>query len=395
MTLALRKHSLPEAVTEKKRPVSIISTQPEVKRRWRWRLRRDSKSSRSPSPFASRTTTLSAPDPEKPRTASSPLWDATFEPTPPLSTIFPSMPNEDLQLTPINSRDSAISEEFLYREKPSRQQSRRQSINKLARTLGVFANDFNNPLDSGTGRSPYITDSTTQDVIMEVPRTRRMKLSLTTKLNTLPSALRPPFRSRASLSISTPDADDVHSWGGGETHDGSRGSGYSSSYSPISPITFKPPTPVATVPSRRASALNLLPSSTDKLKPDDGTPPSSSSSPPQQQQHLDAPLSPSLNRSRSLSFAPPRLGFLKPASSITRSRPQTPTPPPAAVVEEPREEPLPVKAHWLESPTPEEEAKAQKFVETHPEYADEYRTWTGQWNQDDMQQVIRMLRNLK
>ncbi|KAF8060709.1 hypothetical protein FPV67DRAFT_303414 [Lyophyllum atratum] len=398
--LSLRALPLPAEEETKKSPVSIISPKPDGKRRWRWGRRKEEKS-----PLPIHSTIPPTSDPEKlqsiGRTAS-PLWKETFEPTPHLSSIFPSLPADDLQLTPITSASSTFSDDLQYREKPSRKHTRRQSINKLARTLGVFPNDFNSHAE--TGKSPYNADSigkSTQNSTKEHPR-RRIKLSLTTKLNTLPAVLRPPStptpsRSRISL-LSTPNTDDVHRFGLAddlsESWGNSRAASVYSSSSPISPITFKPPTPVAVaaVP-RRASllGLNLLSASADKLKhPDEVTRPSSSSSlsPPS---HLSATLS----RSRSLSFAPPaprigRLARLASAHSAASSRPHTPTP-----VGEAQEPHMPVKANWLEGPVEAEVEKAKSFVDEHPEYADEYRTWSGQWNQDDMQHVIRMLRNLK
>ncbi|KAF5377006.1 hypothetical protein D9615_007323 [Tricholomella constricta] len=397
--LSLRADALPTDVEEKKVPVLANVPKPDVKRRWKWKRRNGEKSTRSASPLANcpiLTTPSGSKRAQSVHSASSPLWDESFEPTPPLSSIYPSYPAENLHLTPITSTDSANSDNLQYREKPNPKHSRRQSINKLARTLGVFPQDFNSPNDKG--KSPYSEGpigrvcSRTDDSFKQTPkssRANRMSLRLTTTL----SLLRPPSRSqltprsRSRASLSTLNTDDVHRFGladdlsdsWGEVRNDSRASIYSSSYSPISPITFKPPTPVAVVPSRRSSTLNLNLPSTDRLKhlPDELT-------------HSSPHSKTTLSRSRSLTFAPRRIDRLVPqlAPSAAGSRPHTPF----GDLDEPR---LSARANWLESPVEEEEAKARSFVVNHPEYVDEYKNWSGQWNQDDMQQVIKMLRSLK
>ncbi|KAG5641012.1 hypothetical protein DXG03_006380 [Asterophora parasitica] len=388
---SLRAESMPANVEVKKRPISLDSPKPDVKWPWKWRRGNSERRTRPASHFCSRSSALPtkvSPVHSVTSPASSPLWDETFAPSPPSSSAYSSFPVDDLHLTPSTSTDSATPANAQYSGKPVRQHSRRQSANKLARTLGALPPQDLDSLAEGKSLYDNAGMSTDVDSLTEPPispRSRRMSLKLTTTL----SLLRPPSRtqraprSRSKISLSTLNTDDVHRFGlpddlsdnwGDSRHD-SRASIYSS-YSPISPITFKPPTPVAVAPSRRFSTLNL--GSTAKVKPDEVT----LSSPHPQT---------TLNRSRSLSLAPPRIGRLAQlanAHSAAESRPHTPT-------EDVDETRLPVRANWLESPIQEEEAKARSFMDAHPEYADEYKSWSGQWNQDDMQHVIKMLRSLK
>ncbi|KAG6864906.1 hypothetical protein C0991_006435 [Blastosporella zonata] len=368
----LRAHTLPRVLREKAGPV--VEIKPDTKQRWNWRLltkERPTRSSPSLRPSTS-SALISNKGASAPSVAASP-WGSSFEPTPSLSTILPSDP----QHLTLPSRGSIVrldDDDLLPNPKPSP----RNSTNKLARTLGALPpqsdyDDINKPL-------PNLGSSSRQDIA----GSRRMSLSLTTTFTAVPALLRQasrtgPKQSRSKTTLSTLTTDDVFgladdlsdNWG--EPRTGSRASIYSS-YSPISPIVFNPPTPTTTKPPRR------LPSA-DNMKLEDVT---FASRP-----HPGA----TLNRSRSLSFAPlrpkiTRLAHLASAGAQAETRPQS-------VMASPS---IPLKAGWLES-TPavleEEASKARSFVVTHPEYVDEYRNWSGQWNQDNVQDVIKMLRNLK
>ncbi|KAG6856802.1 hypothetical protein H0H87_000499 [Tephrocybe sp. NHM501043] len=375
LKVPLRSHTVPLEMHEKAAPLPVIELQPETKRRWNWRRFTVERPTRISSPRRPSTSPapISKKAPSGPRIVASP-WSDTFEPTHPLSTIITSDPR-DLQLAPIISHGSVVSadDDFLPNPKPSRG----KSVNKLARTLGVEAeNVARNSLGPGQASSSR----------HELARSRRQSLSLTTTFNTVPAFLRQtprtlPKRSQSRISLSTLNTDDIHrfslgddlsdNWG--EFRTGSRSSLYSS-YSPISPIVFNPPSPATTKPPQR------LPSA-DNVKLEDVT---FASNP-----HLDATLS----RSRSMSFAllRPKIGRLAHLASAhaleAETRPVSVTTPL-----------LPVKAGWLESTPAEsqkEESRARSFVVSHPEYVDEYRNWSGQWNQDNVQDVIKMLRTLK
>ncbi|KAG5650222.1 hypothetical protein H0H81_000265 [Sphagnurus paluster] len=389
-------HSVMFGVEEKKMQVSGDSKL-DTKRRWRWR-RRNTEFIPSASPIAVRTTGslgIHSKKSQSVRLPSSPLWDPPTRPQPATLASFPQHA-EGTQLGLVATAESINSAELQAREKPRRQHFHSQSTDKLTRTLGIPSN-ATNVADTQTQAFDTDTSFKNEDTTKETPklsRSRRMSLSLSTTLNSLPCLLRSPAQSpkQSRVSLSTLNTDDVHQFGladdlsdsWGAIRDGS-GTSLHSTHSPISPITFKPPTPVAAVPPGRPSAPNLP--AGDKVKPDAVT----SSS-----QRTDA----ALGRSRSLSFVPARIGRLvqlasaNAAAQSSSAMPQEEASPSAQQdIPDEAESGLPVKANWLTSPG-EEEAKARSFVVRHPEYADEYKSWSGQWNQDP-QHVIKMLRSLK
>ncbi|KAG6917265.1 hypothetical protein DXG01_003212 [Tephrocybe rancida] len=372
---------MPLVLHEKPSHVPVIDSKLAHKRGWSWRLLRGEKSTRS-SPSL-RPSSSPGPILKKGRSALNVVapWDDPFEPVPPLpTTSFP--PNtQDLHFVPIISNGSLMSDDFPTNPKPPR----RKSSNKLARTLGVLPDGSKSaPRKSEKILGAEASGSSRQDVT-----SLKKSLSLSTSFATIPAILEPPSlpqprKSRSRVSLSTLNTDDVHRFGltddlsenWGDIQSGSPASIYSS-YSPISPITFNPPTPITTKPPRR------LPSA-DNVKLEDVTTPSSP------RPYLDATLS----RARSMSFGPlrPKMGRLAHLGSTVE--PETRRPHTASSASSR----VPFKAGWLES-TPavleEEASKARSFVVDHPEYIDEYRNWSGQWNQDNVQDVIKLLRTLK
>ncbi|KAG6890521.1 hypothetical protein C0995_007721 [Termitomyces sp. Mi166 len=349
LKVSLRVHSLPTSLNEEVGSVTVLDSKPNSRRRWNWNLLKGNKSQRF-FPILRRT----PPAASQSESATSPL-EATFVPTPPLSTIFSADTHD-----PLMSDSSDLSDDMDFL-KPSR----RKSINKLARTLGVAPHDFEPSNDPHLAVS-FGPDST---------RSRSMSLPLNTISTGIPPVLQPSTRpqldSRSRISLSTSNIDDLHrlnladnlSDNRGEIRSGSRTS--ISSHSPISPIIFNPPTPITTQPPPPLPSIGNM-----KLEEKSLT------------SSLHSHVHTTLKRSRSMTLAPlkSKLGRLVAGAHTVESTPDIP--------------PLPVKANWLES-TREEVSKARNFVVAHPEYMDEYSNWSGQWNQDNMHDVIKMLRTLK
>lgn len=242
----------------------------------------------------------------------------TFVPTPPLSEIFPANVH-DLQLTPIIPDETDMLDDMDVPLDPK--SSYQKSLNKLSRTLGVPLHEFE-----------------PRETLRPDTRSRRMTLPCNTTSNGVPSDVLPSYHK----SLLTLNAGELHSNLADDFYDdsaeirpGSRTSVYST-HSPISPLIFGPPTPVTT----------RLPPSTDDMELE--------SHPSSPRPHVYT----TLNRSRSITFAPLRPNFDRSVASIDSHD----------------------MVNWPES-THEEVCKARNFVVSHPEYIEEFRTWSRQWNQ--------------
>jgi hypothetical protein len=325
---------------------------------------------------------------------------------------------------------------------------RRRSINKISRMLGGCPSEITRAYLESTSSSPMASPSVSQVSFSPgetgapnaVKTARRKSLTLP-NITTIQSTL---FRSNSSsvlkahlpipnspshASVSTVNPDDVHMhqlnldlaedeepelWG--ELRDDAHGT----MHSPISPIMFNPPSPlpappkslpglstnslspisdslpVSPVDSLLLSSLNVaihgdslspLPPSTTVTTPGSATVVTTPSSPPSRRHSI-------IGRSRSSSHAH--------RSSLQIFSPkQASSPLGTAEKELEATTTLPVKANWLEQVT----SSLQQGVQDRSESADSHSRspsvpvqapeWSGQWNQDDMQQVIKRLRNLK
>lgn len=273
----------------------------------------------------------------------------------------PSSPEiNDLCLTPTSTRSSSLSES----EQPTRHTSQRSrgSINKVSRTLGfpeiTFATEFGEVPLSASYDSYNPFDSLDLYPVRKQPSvklSRRLSLTLS-NLTAIPTFFRPssttqptspPSPSRTSLS--TLDANDVHQFGLADDLSDSWGkipeSLTNSSDLQISPITFHTPTHVLPPSSSGDMKLNI---------PGEVSPPF-----------------PTLTSGRSQSHSSLR------RVAGTAPRPHTPfderTNPPAQAI---RSGP-----HL----TP--------YMDSMPQVAS--KTANGEWNQDDLQDVIKKLRYLK
>ncbi|KAG5719287.1 hypothetical protein E4T56_gene13337 [Termitomyces sp. T112] len=305
-------HSVPTILDEKAGPLVKIDHRSNSTRRRIWNLLKGDKCLQSSHLHVHST---SAPIR---RSTPSPL-EATFVPAPPLWTIFPA-DTQDLQLVPIISHGSDISDDIDLLPNPKL--SRRKSIYKLARTLGVSPYDFE-PRDS-----PYVASSSMPDTAGSWKTNPPLNHDNT--FAGLPSVLRPSSctqprsRSRISLSIMDTDnlrlnlADDLHDeWD--EIRSESRASIYSS-YSPISPIVFNPPTPTT-------QPLRTLPLTTNT----------------------------SMEESSLTSSSRSKIGRLVPSAQATETAPDP----------------------WFIKIS-EDVSEARDFVVAHPEYMNEYKSWSGQ-----------------
>ncbi|KAG6835826.1 hypothetical protein H0H93_014299 [Arthromyces matolae] len=416
LTSSPKAHTLPLTTwldeNSKDEPESLFHGGSRSKRRWNWKVFSGSKSSRD-SP------------PARPRTSINPTretssWDATFVPNPPLSTVYP-ITTEDLRIVPSLTYGGGVPSDEVD-QRPSPKSSRRKSVAKLSRTLGVPPDDFVPSYSAPPQSTSFSVDADDQELVTtdsretdesnvqpspatsrrksvaklartlgvnpgafvpsdltkssdyiksEAVRTRRKSLSL---IISGPSSPRPPSHvHHNSLSRISLSSEDTHHLGlpknnsdvWGDMRTGSRTS-ICSTHSAISPIVFSPPTPNSTRPHRPFPWTD----NEEEVMPS----------------YL-ANLEPTLDRSHSMPFdgkARRLLGYDGSLEPHVRSMSATPSmsSSPSLLV------------NWLDS-NPEEASKAQSFVVTHPEYADEYKSWTGQWNQNDMQNVIKALRLLK
>ncbi|KAG6830278.1 hypothetical protein H0H92_001544 [Tricholoma furcatifolium] len=373
----LRAHTVPATLNEKTNdPVSVSEGKPVPEWRWSWKRFKRDKSRSASSLF--RPTTSPAPS------SKATPWEYATEPFPPLSTVY-SAEAQPSRLSRVMSNESVMSDDL--DSVPTPRTSRRKSMFKLARTLGASPQDFESVVNSdgsfdgesvGTSRREYFR-SRTQSLMVSTSFSSP-HLSHISRL--------PTIQSRSKTSLSTNNTDDLHhlnladdpssNWG--EVWSGSRTSFHSSS-SPISPIVFSPPTPITAQPPRQP--LVEIQNSDVKLQEVTRTSLSMTSSPLQ---------ATTLNRSRSMTFTPFRSkkGRLAQLAGADGAGPRPHTGDNASSL-------LPVKAGWLQGPSTlqEETSRTRSFVESHPEYADDCRNWSGQWNQDSVHDVIKRLRTLK
>ncbi|RDB27289.1 hypothetical protein Hypma_004372 [Hypsizygus marmoreus] len=363
----------------------------------------------SPSPVSKTFSTFLQPESAHiARRHSTLAWTEPLESTTPLSPLFSPIPSDDSHLTPATSIESLKASDRRRSRKPWTH-SRRGSVNKLARTLGVCPPDLNMSFDVGqTPHSPNHSErsfSTTEETYIPAKEplslskaSKRRSLSLTT-FASLPSLFRSRSpshgdgkhitkRSPSRISLSTVNTDDVHrfdladdlsdTWG--EVRDDSH------SCSPISPITFHPPSPLPRGGGVASSTLSHPPSDNMKREPETAGFSLSSS--------LRRPTA--LTRARSQSYissSESQSAFSIDSRAHTPFQelqvPETETWPLQAKAR------LPVKANWLDSSSLLSSEQNSKQRQEATGSGPESRDWIGEWNQDDMQQVIKMLRQLK
>lgn len=293
----------------------------------------------------------------------------------PSLTPFKSPSYEELNLAPIMSIESTTSDESETRT--------RRSISKVCRVLGGCPSNFPpcpEPYEEAAlPPSPSFSDTSfSQNPPGKL--SRRMSLTLST-LASLPARMRSPSHSRqpsSSLNHLGVSSDNISETSGEMLDDI-----YASTLSLISPILFNPPSPISPGGSAVPAVPQKNPSSSTVPPPDNNNnmKPSLFSSP----SATVVPLQPTLMmRPRSLSHA----------AQSPRSRPssrlflQPPIPPAAADYGTE----LPVRANWMD-------VQPDNLNGTSDGNTDDRNTkpadWSGQWNQDDMQEVIRKLRNLR
>ncbi|KAG6888781.1 hypothetical protein C0992_007511 [Termitomyces sp. T32_za158] len=327
LTFPLRTQSLPTALDERVDPFNVVK--PNTKRCWFW----DRVGSKHPRSLPTFLCTSSVPS-QKSLNTQSPSR-IPFVPTPPLSEIFPA-DLHDLQIAPGISDRSDMLDDMDFPQTPK--SARRKSLNKLSRTLGVPLHDF----EPRTLRAD--------------PSSNRISLSHNTTSTGVPSDVLPS----SHKSLPTLNTVDHHFNLANDLSDdwtrirpGSRASAYSP-HSPISPIMFSPPTPVTT-------QLPHPLTSTENMKLEGGS--LSSSSRP----HVRT----TLNRSQSMTFASLRSKFERLMASAGTTQ---------SILGNP---PSPIKVQRPDS-TREEVGTARNFVAAHPEYIEEFTTWSRQWNQDSL-----------
>ncbi|KAF9457362.1 hypothetical protein BDZ94DRAFT_234582 [Collybia nuda] len=348
---------------------------PEKKLKWMWKRRAFiPKRSHPPSPtlkendvqetFANPySTDVSTPQCHTPVVTESQVLDIVPLAGPSLPTLDD---DDDICLTPISTRSSEHEQPMGHKVQRSR-----GSINKVARTLGfpeiTFATEFGEvPLSAGYNSYNPFDSVDLYPVRKQGPAklTRRLSLTLTT-LTTIPNLFRPSPAvqrtspaSRSQISLSTLDVDDIHQFGLADDLSDTWGkiseSRTSSSDLPVSPITFHIPPEIP--PS----------SSPGKVKPS-------------VQEEVSPPL-PTLTCGRSQSLSSLQVRHV----ARTASRPDTPF--------DERTNTLVQVARSGSNST---------SMTTEPHLTDlkslraSTKTWNGEWNQDDMQHVIKKLRCLK
>lgn len=363
------------------RPSTASTQTSETRLRWRWQ-KKDKRS----------ISVQEASSP--PRSHSTIPWSEPLGLVAQLPPIEHSLSIQDLRLTPMTTIGSTASDSRTYT--PDLPPCGR-SVNKLARTLGIFPADISAltklpPCDPSTPPYPLTPDSSSFHAIKEPPKPkiiRRMSLSLST-IASLPSLFRSPSQSprpqkpspsRASLSTLNTDVGDIHhfdladdlseNWGWGEMRDDS----CASTDSPISPITFQPPTPIAG-PANKASSPPWAAQLSGRTSPE-----------VRRSSRRTSKIS--LARARSQTYVSSQ--FAQRAEA--RSRAQTPM----LLDTQDYVHGLPVRANWLDAASPAARDGGED-VTVSPADTDvdrEPRTWSGQWNQGDMQQVIKRLRDLR
>ena len=305
--------------------------------------------------------------------------------------------------------------------------TRRKSSKKLSRMLGGHqGSSFD--LGKGTGESgefsPPGSPSPSEHAFFfqassdslatgKAKIARRMSVTLSS-LSSIPARLRPPLHVRRSSS-SIPCIPDNISEASQELRDDAYAEEGSSSL--ISPISFNPDPPSPVCPLPFANPLTR-PSLSNQSSTHHGASPHTpglAPSPavdPEPQTPIPAPPEPPVEkavpprsqppqRPRSVSYAPPkdlsllssRLFGFGSGSGSSSSNPTTPT--------HTADTPIPVKANWLDSVRSVPSLLGRDRVmevrqeETTVPRKSSAPDWSGQWNEEDMDKVIKKLRNLR
>jgi len=344
--------------------------------------------------------------------------------------LMPSMNSVDSGATTTTSEeDSRFSEENSTRRKNSKKLSRMlgghpRSSFDLTRGTAEFG-EFSPPSSPSPSEHAFSFQASADSLATSKAKiARRMSVTLSS-LSSIPARLRPPLHARRSSS-SVPCIPDNISEASHELRDDAYAEDGSSSL--ISPIAFnpEPPSPVCppsanpvTGPSlsnqssmyHDSSTLSpdLPPSPTVDPEPQTPVPPLPEPDPTLPRVQVASPLHPrshSRQRPRSVSYAPPKdssplssrlFGF---GGGSPSSGPMTPVLfTPAHPGDTPT--PIPVKANWLDGVRFAPSLRGRDRIagvqeeETTVPRKSPVQEWSGKWNEEDMDKVIKKLRNLR
>jgi hypothetical protein len=280
--------------------------------------------------------------------------------TPPLSSSSLSSAADELPSTPSSDSGSTLSFQSQHTAVRGR-----GSIAKLARTLGVLPAELDYPTQFGElpASAGFAQESFSEDLHTHPRAPGRMSLSLSSfpslsffRFSSLDRRNNP---SQSHALMPTQSTEELQKF---TFTNNSINPHTSTSYdSPISPITFEPSTPTVMGPVQ-------LPSNTMKHK---------RGIPHDQSRGAVTSIASSLSRARTLSRTDDRSSFEAKARGDI-----------------PFEDLLPEKANWLNDPPPVVHQSPSEPKPSKRNY-ESTKTRSGQWNQDDMQYVMKRLRSLK